>query len=268
MRAEGIAIATELCEELLDGGRAGAALLHAQPVAGDAGDLRGAPDHGLSRRAYETAPCAPSPPPVTAPPRSPPTPPRSGSPPCTRASSLTEAARGASTPRCGWRCHRPRVHRRRPDLVGRAVAVAATTTTRDDPPGFEARHSLAIRCADLATAGALVVGARRAGRRPAGRRVCLPRGVATRRRPRTGPGRRRTPTPGGAVPSTSPRWPDAHAGRRAVGVGGRRAVGPTSRRVGDACAYRSSLDVVLRGRSAGDVVDHGDRHLARATSER
>ena len=40
MRAEGIAIAAELCEELLDGRGARAALLHAEPVQGDAGDLR------------------------------------------------------------------------------------------------------------------------------------------------------------------------------------------------------------------------------------
>ena len=36
LRAEGIAIAAELCEELLDGRRPGPALLHAEPLEGDA----------------------------------------------------------------------------------------------------------------------------------------------------------------------------------------------------------------------------------------
>ena len=50
IRAEGIAIAAELCEELLDRRRARAALLHAEPVQGDARDLRRPPDHGLMDR--------------------------------------------------------------------------------------------------------------------------------------------------------------------------------------------------------------------------
>ncbi len=36
VRAEGIAIATELCDTLLEGGAPGPALLHAEPVQGDA----------------------------------------------------------------------------------------------------------------------------------------------------------------------------------------------------------------------------------------
>ena len=40
IRAEGIKLAAELCEELLDGGAPGPALLHAEPVEGDARDLR------------------------------------------------------------------------------------------------------------------------------------------------------------------------------------------------------------------------------------
>ena len=48
MRAEGIALAAELCEELLAGGAPGAALLHAEPVQGDAGDLRRAERHRLT----------------------------------------------------------------------------------------------------------------------------------------------------------------------------------------------------------------------------
>ena len=40
VRAEGIAIATELCDTLLAGGAPGPALLHAEPLQGDARDLR------------------------------------------------------------------------------------------------------------------------------------------------------------------------------------------------------------------------------------
>ena len=48
LRAEGIRIATELCEQLLDRGCAGAALLHAEPVQGDARDLRRPPAAGVT----------------------------------------------------------------------------------------------------------------------------------------------------------------------------------------------------------------------------
>ena len=51
-------------------GRARPALLHAQPVAGDAGDLRGAAHHGLRHRG-SFAPCAPSPSPARVRPRGP-----------------------------------------------------------------------------------------------------------------------------------------------------------------------------------------------------
>ena len=81
MRAEGIAIAAELCEELLDGRRPGAALLHAEPVQGDAGDLRRAQHDRLTR--YSVEGCAPSPSPVPAPRPPYPTPPWSASPPST-----------------------------------------------------------------------------------------------------------------------------------------------------------------------------------------
>ena len=48
MRAEGIALAAELCERAARRRRAGPALLHAELLQGDAGDLRAAADHRLT----------------------------------------------------------------------------------------------------------------------------------------------------------------------------------------------------------------------------
>ena len=125
MRAEGIAIAAELCEELLKGGAPGAALLHAEPVQGDAGDLRRAQHDRLTVLASRG--CAPSPSPGPAPQPPYPTPPWSASPPST--------APGRS-PR-PWPVPSPHARRwsRR-----RATWWSRPSTSRCGPPTSRARY--------------------------------------------------------------------------------------------------------------------------------
>ena len=124
VRAEGIEIATELCEALLAGGAPGPALLHAEPVEGDARDLRGAQDHRLGLAGRNVLPCARSPSPATARPGSRPTPPSSASPPSTAPPASRRRSPASRQRSVGDRHGRPPLHRREPDRLPGAHGVA------------------------------------------------------------------------------------------------------------------------------------------------
>ena len=159
MRAEGIAIAAELCEELLDGRRARAALLHAEPLQGDAGDLRRAQHDRLTatsvsrvRTLTVTGTGSAAAVPDTALVRL---------SAVHRARSLAEALAGAESAagRGG----------RRPPATwwSRPSTCRSGRPRAGQPAGFEARHTLTIATGDLATANELLSDAGRRGRRPA-----------------------------------------------------------------------------------------------------
>ena len=222
MRAEGIAIAAELCEAAARRRRAGAALLHAEPLQGDAARSSPPSNHRLSRAVGLRFGCAPSPSPATAP--------RTAVPDTAavrlaavhRRRSLAEALAGARV------APRAEVVDARAEATWwsrRSTSRSGRPTSEGQQPGFEARHTPDHRHrrprrspTSCSTALAYEVGDRLAGRGRRRSTVARPR-----RRDRGRRARRRSPTRA-PRPSTSPRSPTRRSARsQAVAEGGARA---------------------------------------------
>ena len=207
VRAEGIAVVVRAVRGAARRRRAGAALLHAQPVQRHAGDLRAAADlgpdlvrygHGLGDVGTDCHHHRPGHGPG-----------RQGlPPPCgslhgTPRSALADALAGAESARefAVEVCHR----HVEPAAVGDVGArgVAAARHARPARPASRPGTGSSIRCADLDIAGALVgeLAAAVGDRMVAGRRH--PHPERHHRRRARGPRARLTPTPAPA-PSTSP----------------------------------------------------------------